>query len=258
MTQFMQQLIAYLARCTAIEAAIFSLVENIVIFLLAVGIGHLLMRTFDRRRVTPAPQQTERAEIVLVISTLIFNSLITFLGWWLWRIGIIEFRTDTGLRAFVVDTVVLLVVMDLAMYGLHRVAHWRFLFPLLHRTHHHYDRPHPLTLFVLNPAEALSFGLLWLVVITIYDASWIGMSIYLMVNVLFGMMGHLGVEPLPDRWKQIPLLRLLTTSTFHAQHHNDREHNFGFYTLVWDRLFGTLSPEYERGFGRMVVNESNK
>ena len=85
----MQQFIDYLANCSAAEAAIFSLVENIIIFLLAVGIGHLLMRIFSGRRVTPAPQRTERAEIVLVISTLIFNSLITFLGWWLWRIGII-------------------------------------------------------------------------------------------------------------------------------------------------------------------------
>jgi len=30
----------------------------------------------------------------------------------------------------------------------------------------------------------------------------------------------------------------------------DRFHNFGFYLLVWDRLFGTLSPDYLADFSQ--------
>jgi sterol desaturase/sphingolipid hydroxylase (fatty acid hydroxylase superfamily) len=233
------------------EAALLLLLENLVVFVLAIALGYVLLHIFSERRVTAAPGRTEPTEIVLTITTLLLNTLVTLVGWWLWREGVITFRSDTGIQAIVVDTIVLLVVMDLAMYALHRLAHWKLLYPLLHRTHHRYDRPHPLTLFVLNPAEAVSFGSLWLLVISVYDASWIGMSIYLALNVLFGTIGHLGVEPLPDRWKRIPILRLLSTSTFHAQHHHDKAYNFGFYTLLWDRLFGTLSPEYESRFGRM-------
>ena len=62
---------------------------------------------------------------------------------------------------------------------------------------------------------------------------------------------RIAVEPLPDSWLKIPILGLLTTSTFHAQHHQDIDHNFGFYTLIWDRLFGTISPEYYSHFGRV-------
>jgi lathosterol oxidase len=40
----------------------------------------------------------------------------------------------------------------------------------------------------------------------------------------------------------------LGTSTFDAQHHARRETNFGFYTLLWDRLFRTLDPQYETAF----------
>jgi lathosterol oxidase len=43
----------------------------------------------------------------------------------------------------------------------------------------------------------------------------------------------------------VPPLRLLGTSTFHAEHHEHRQFNFGFCTLIWDKLFGTLDPEYE-------------
>jgi sterol desaturase/sphingolipid hydroxylase (fatty acid hydroxylase superfamily) len=53
--------------------------------------------------------------------------------------------------------------------------------------------------------------------------------------------------------KRAPLVKYLSTSTFHAQHHQNLKYNFGFYTLVWDHLFGTLSPRYEEDFGRVPV-----
>jgi sterol desaturase/sphingolipid hydroxylase (fatty acid hydroxylase superfamily) len=145
---------------------------------------------------------------------------------------------------------VLLFVMDLAMYVSHRVAHHRWVYPLVHRTHHRYDRPRPIDLFVLNPVEVLGFGGLWLAVITLYSSSWLGMLVYLALNLLFGMAGHLGVEPLPASWARWPVLGQVGTSTFHAGHHRDDRGNFGFYTLIWDRLFGTLHPDYVEAFGR--------
>jgi sterol desaturase/sphingolipid hydroxylase (fatty acid hydroxylase superfamily) len=61
--------------------------------------------------------------------------------------------------------------------------------------------------------------------------------IYLSLNVLFGIVGHLGFEPLAaykSGW-----IRYLGTSDFHHAHHRDIHGNFGFYTSLWDRLFGT-------------------
>jgi sterol desaturase/sphingolipid hydroxylase (fatty acid hydroxylase superfamily) len=66
-------------------------------------------------------------------------------------------------------------------------------------------------------------------------------------------VGHLGVEPLPRAWIRWRVLRVLGTSTFHAGHHQDRDVNFGFYTLIWDRLFGTLDPSYGASFARAVA-----
>ncbi len=147
----------------------------------------------------------------------------------------------------------LVLLMDAAMYALHRAAHMSLLFPIMHRVHHRYERVRPLTLFLLSPIENLGFGMLWLGVIVFYQPSWLGMSIYLAINVAFGTIGHLGVEPLPDGWKRWPLVNYLATSTFHAQHHQALEHNYGFYTLIWDKLFGTLSPRYEKDFGRVAI-----
>lgn len=240
-------LIAFLQSVPLGWAVVVLFLQNLVVFGLALGCAHLLRRRYRDRRVTAPAPALGRLEIGLAALTILLNTAITFAGLLLWREGIITFTRPGVLRALL-DAALLFFVMDAAMYVLHRLGHLPLFYPLLHRTHHRFDRPRPLTLFVLNPAETLSFGVLWLAVVSLYDASWLGMAIYLVLNVVFGAVGHLGVEPLPGRWPRIPVLGALTGATFHGQHHGDLRYNYGFYTTLWDRLFGTLAPDYEARF----------
>lgn len=224
------------------------LAENVFILLLALGLGQWAVNRYEKYRVALPPRPLDRLEISVTLSNVLLNTVTTLVGLFLWRAGWIHFRTDVGIFAWL-DILVLLMIMDFAMYVLHRVAHHPWIFPLMHRLHHQYDRVRPLTLFILNPVENLAFGALWLTVIMIYPASWFGMSVYLVLNVLFGTIGHLGVEPFPRWWQTRPILRDIAGSTFHARHHQDVECNFGFYTLIWDRLFGTLRRDYADEFG---------
>ncbi len=223
------------------------LVENLAIIGLSLALGRWILARGARRIAAPPPPLSP-LEVALTASTLALNTAVTLGGWALWRADIIHFRAEWRPLWILLDVLVLAAVMDFAMYALHRLAHHPLLYPLLHRMHHRFDRPRPLTLFALNPAEAVAFGGLWLAVVAVYDATWAGMSVYLALNVLFGLVGHLGVEPLPARWVGLPVLGLLTTSTFHAGHHDGEHTNFGFYTLIWDRLFGTLAPDYADRF----------
>jgi sterol desaturase/sphingolipid hydroxylase (fatty acid hydroxylase superfamily) len=234
------------------EAAGWLAVENLLVFALALGFGHLLVLGFRRQPIGERPGPLQWQEVALSASCVGFNTVVTVAGWLLWRAGIITVRRDMGWRAWL-DVAVLLLLMDLAMYVFHRLAHLPGIYPIVHATHHRYDRPRPLDLFVLNPLEVLGFGGLWLVAISLYQSSWLGMVVYLTLNVIFGTVGHLGVEPLPHGWARWPVLRYLGTSTFHAGHHHDRQVNFGFYTLVWDRLFGTLDPAYADEFATSVI-----
>jgi len=227
--------------------AVLLLAENFLVFALALWFGGLLMRRYRDRAVCEAAAPIEPLEVALALTTVVINTAVTIVGLWLWRVGWVRFRPDVDLR-IVKDLVALTLAMDFLMYWLHRVAHTPLIYRILHRTHHRYDHPRPLTLFVLHPFETVSFGLLWLLVIMVYQASWVGMSLYLVLNVAFGAVGHLGVEPFPRSWIRIPLVSLIATSTFHSEHHADAGHNFGFYTLIWDRLFGTLAPRYEADF----------
>lgn len=226
------------------------LLENLAILALVVLLGGWVASRFDARRVSPAPDPLSPAEVVVALVNVLLNTAITLAGLWLWRAGVIQFRSGVGLHALA-DVLVLLLGMDLLMYLLHRVAHTRPLYHILHRFHHRYERTRPLTLFALNPLENLAFGALWLTFISVYEASWMGMSAYLFLNVLFGAVGHLGVEPLPKSWSRKPMLKYIAGASFHAQHHQGMGHNFGFYTLIWDRLLGTLRPDYERHYGRI-------
>jgi Delta7-sterol 5-desaturase len=210
-----------LVRATWPEAVGVLLLQNLVVFVLAVGGGELVSRAL---RVGPRPDPLEDTEWVVATGTVLLNTAVTVAGLWLYRQGWVRFRSDVGWRVLV-DVVVLLLVMDLAMYVLHRLVHQEPFYKWFHALHHRYENPRPLTLFVLSPQETLAFGGLWLVVIMVYPASWLGMSIYLALNVFFGVIGHTGIEWGP--------------SVFHLQHHEDRSRNFGFYTPLWDWLFRT-------------------
>lgn len=234
------------------QAVAWASAGNLVAFALALAAGEALVRVHQQHLIAEPPPPLTWAEVGYAASCVVLNTVITILGIYLWRVGIIEVRYSLG--PFVVaDVIFLFAAMDFAMYCFHRVAHHPWLYPIIHDTHHRYENPRPLTLFVLNPFETLGFGLLWLVVMVSYPASWLGVAIYLTGNLTFGLMGHLGVEPFPRTWLQTPILRYISTSTFHAEHHQDRFHNFGFYTLIWDRLFGTLSPDYREDFQRATV-----
>ncbi|RYX80256.1 fatty acid hydroxylase family protein [bacterium] len=238
----MKSIIHFLHDTPVWMLAIGFLLENLLIAGLTVLVGGGLVRIYSARRVTEVAPPLTSLEMRLASTTVLLNSLVTLGGLLLWREGLIQFRAEIG-WAMIVDFFVLVIVMDAAMYVLHRLAHIPLFFKMVHRTHHLYDNPRPLTLFVMNPIEALSFGLLWLALLCVYDATWLGMALYLAFNVAFGLIGHIGVEPFPDRWKDIPILKYISTSSFHAGHHQDGAHNFGFYTLIWDRMFGTLEPQ---------------
>ncbi len=230
------------------EATIWATLENLIIFGVCMIMGHLMVKRYGDFPITETPEPISRLEILFATSCVTLNTLVTVVGIIMWQNGIIHVDFGMNPLRMIFDTILLIFAMDLAMYVFHRIAHHPRLYPIIHRTHHRFENPRPLTLFVLNPFETLGFGTLWLLVITIYPANWASIIIYLTLNIVFGLVGHIGVEPMPDSWVDSPIVRYISTSTFHAEHHFDDEHNFGFYTLIWDRLFGTISPDYLQDF----------
>lgn len=170
--------------------------------------------------------------------TNVLNTVVTFAGFWLWKQGIITINTDIS-WAVLWHFVLLFFAMDLLMFVFHYFIHKTFLYKAVHQLHHEATDPKPIDLFILHPVETIAFGGMWVGLLTLYIFNIYAIIIYLVVNVVFGLAGHLGLEPLPARIREQPVIRYLGTSTFHHNHHKDVAYNFGFYTSIWDRLMGT-------------------
>ncbi len=233
----------YLKSLSSFEAAAVFLIANTVIFAGSVALCWLLGCLFNKQRIFDQWQPLRPVEALAAAGSVFFNAGISVIGWLLWKHGWITLKAGNP-AFFVIDCLAMLLAMDFGMYVLHRFVHHPRLFALFHRFHHRHETTNPISLFVLHPLEVAGFGALMILFLAIYPMSFWGLTAYLTLNVLWGTLGHSGVEPFPKKMLTIPGLRLLGTSTFHAEHHERPHFNFGFYTLIWDTLFGTLDPEY--------------
>ena len=224
--------------------ALLALVENAALVGVTALLGHWVLRLPGAHRVTAPPGPVSRLELGLVAGATVLNTAVTVAGWWLWRAGVVTLTLPLDWRALT-DLAVLVVVMDVLLYAGHAAAHVRWLFPYAHRLHHVFADARPITLFALHPVEVLGFGGAWLVVLAVHPFSVWALGAYTALNLLFGILGHLGVEPLPQRVRAGPVFRWVATPAMHAGHHATPRYNLGFYTTVWDRLFGTLDPHYD-------------
>ncbi|MES2568674.1 MAG: sterol desaturase family protein [Verrucomicrobiota bacterium] len=224
-----------------------SLAGNSAAALLSILGCWLIARLFRRHPIFEAPQPVTVSDLLYCAGSIGLNSVVAIIGWLLWKSGWIIVHHGSFLQGLA-DTLLLIFIMDFAMYCLHRVAHHPLLYRVIHGTHHVHESTNPVSLFVLNPFEVLGFGSLLIAVLMLLSFSEGAILLYLSFNMICGTIGHLGVEPLPIRLMRFPLLRYLGTSTFHGLHHADRGFNFGFYTTLWDRLFHTLHPGYDARF----------
>lgn len=226
-------------------AALLFLAENVLILLAGVGLGTAVLRLARAVRLLPEAGRAEPLQLWLAAGAVLLNTAVTLAGWKLWTLGVIRLDLDTTWR-IAVDLLLLLLIMDFASYVGHALAHLPRLYPLGHRLHHRFVDARPITLFALHPGEVIAFGALWLLVLAAAPFSVWALVGYTVVNLVFGVFGHLGVEPLPLRWRRSRFFAIVATPTMHTMHHLNPARNLGFYTTLWDRLFRTLDDDYDR------------
>ncbi|MEV4410833.1 sterol desaturase family protein [Catellatospora sp. NPDC049609] len=241
----MHELAAYVAGLPLWGAALLFLVENTLILAGGVALGNAVLRLPGVVRLLPDPGRASSLQRWLAACTVLLNTAVTLAGWKLWTLGVIRLDLDASWR-IALDLLVLVLVMDLASYAGHALAHLPRLYPLGHRLHHRFVDARPITLFALHPGEVVAFGVLWLLVLAVVPFSVWALLGYTVVNLVFGVFGHLGVEPLPEGWRRARIFAVVATPTMHTMHHLNPARNLGFYTTIWDRLFRTLDDDYDR------------
>ncbi|WP_300689407.1 sterol desaturase family protein [Chryseobacterium sp.] len=214
---------------------IFSFIINILLYLFSIGLYLFIDKTCRKNLLQEKNHPVSKSDFYLSLFTVACNSLVMMLGVFLWKNGWLEPGSNLSAGIIVFEVIALLLVMDFLMYFFHYAAHLPFVYRLLHGKHHEHVSTNYLSLFVLHPFETVGFGLMMLVVLMCYDFSVVAISVYLLINLIWGTIGHLNREFFPAQFDRF----FVGTTRFHNLHHLDETKNFGFYTSIWDRLFGT-------------------
>jgi sterol desaturase/sphingolipid hydroxylase (fatty acid hydroxylase superfamily) len=139
---------------------------------------------------------------------------------------------------------------DLWFYGVHRLLHTPWFFKHIHSVHHRSVDVNPFTAYSFHAVEAALLTA-WLVpVALLVPLPAVALGVVQGIGFANNLMAHLGYELLPAWWLRAPGLRWSNTATFHSLHHTRHRGNFGLFTRLWDRLFGTEINDYEEVFAR--------
>lgn len=219
-----------LSQYNLIFLSVFFLIENALLLLFSVLIAKTI--EFDNT-------QLNKSDRKWVITTLICNTLITLLGFELYCFNIIRIDFSLSIFSIFTDTFVLVILMDFCMFCFHYLVHQLKWFYPIHKLHHTHIETNVYSLFVLHPIETLGFGSIWLFLISIIEFNYISIIVYLLLNLLYGIFGHLKKDVFPEFWYTNYFTKWISTTKFHASHHKNESHNYGFYFTIWDKNFKT-------------------
>ncbi|WP_343632782.1 sterol desaturase family protein [Fluviicola sp.] len=237
----MNNLLEIVNQATFSQLVLLALLVNFGIYGCSLSLYALLTR-FSTSRPMGEKQAVLRSDILLSLLTVLCNTLVFILGVLLWKEGWITLSENQQGFRVLLEVLILTLIMDLLMYVFHRSVHLLRYFRKVHERHHEHESTNLLSLFVLHPIESIGFGLMMLGVILLVPFSAPGISLYLILNSLWGTIGHLNHSVLPASWLKLAKRSYLCTSEFHYLHHQSPGYNFGFYTSVWDVLFKTIHP----------------
>ena len=127
------------------------------------------------------------------------------------------------------------------------------LYKTFHFEHHKSLNPTPYTAYSFNWKESMVESAYFPIVIMIVPLHPIAITNFLVQAVMINVIGHLGYEIFPKFWAK---LKIFNTVTHHQMHHQTANYNFALYFTFWDRVFGTLHPNYEEVFD--VVTDTDR
>lgn len=221
-----------------IYVLIVGFIINLSIFFASI-ILYKTLSFLPKSKVFGEKQKITKEDIQLSLITVVSNTIVFVLGVYLWKFGIIKIDLSKTNFDLLVEVIILILAMDILMYFFHRFVHIIPFLNQIHARHHIHESTNSLSLFVLSPVESIGFGLMILAVIFIFPFSATSISIYLVINSIWGTIGHLNHSILPKKVLWFLEKTGVCTSEFHYDHHQFPGCNFGFYTSIWDKLFKT-------------------
>lgn len=167
-------------------------------------------------------------------------------GWGLFN------RIDLGV---VLETVLAILIFDLAIWAQHLVTH---KVPVLWRLHrvHHADRDIDVTTAIrFHPVEISLSMLLKIGLVYLLGPSALAIILFEIILNGTAMFNHANIR-LPLGLDRVLRLVLVTPDMHrihHSVHRHEHDSNYGFSLSIWDRLFGTYIAQPEAGHDDMTI-----
>lgn len=190
-----------------------------------------------------------------------FRHELLFGSIWLWsaavtatigalaaQAGWLKLYTDFdayGVGYFALCLVVMVVLYDAYFYTVHRALHWGPLWKYIHSVHHITTNPNPLTQFQLSPIEqmvTIAFMIGLGSILPLHPMAWV---VFSFLAIARSAIGHSNYEFFPKAMTDSRRFSWIAVGTHHNLHHRDYVFNYAVFLTVWDKLFGTLHPQYE-------------
>ena len=224
-------------------------------YLVFAGLGWLLgyvvfRRRWQSRRIVAEfpPAESMWREFRWSLLTLVVFGVVGAATLWLahhgytrmyWRVG------ERGTAWFFLSVGLVILLHDTYFYWTHRWMHQPRYFRWIHRVHHQSTNPSPWAAYSFAPAEAVIQAGIFPLAVFLIPLHPLAFGLFMMWQIFFNVLGHLGYELYPRRLMDGPLGRVLNTATHHALHHEKIRGNYGIYFNLWDRLMGTNQAGYE-------------
>ena len=152
----------------------------------------------------------------------------------------------------------LFLLHDTYFYWTHRLMHHQKLFKLFHLTHHKSTNPSPWSAYAFHPLEAIIESGIFVIFIFAFPVHQIHLVVFFLSMFVYNVYGHLGYELYPKRFQQTWLGKWINTSVAHNMHHHYFKGNYGLYFLFWDRIMGTVNPNYNAEFEKITSQKSQQ
>jgi Delta7-sterol 5-desaturase len=235
------------------------LLENARNYFLTAGIAFTIFYIILRKRIefkkiqSKFPQNKDyRREIFYsIISIIIFSFPPIFI---LFNDSIrpyTQYYTDISqhsLLYFFLAFVLMIFIHDAYFYWLHRLMHNKFLFKFVHLIHHKSTNPSPWAAYAFHPIEAILESGIFILLLFIMPLQDWHLIVFFICSLIYNVYGHLGFELYPKGFSKNWFGKWLNTSVNHNMHHQYFDGNYGLYFTFWDRLMGTIRPDYDEHY----------
>jgi len=122
------------------------------------------------------------------------------------------------------------------------------LFNIFHLVHHKSTNPSPFAAYAFHPLEAILEAGIFVVFLFTLPVHFYHLFFFFLFMIIYNVYGHLGWELYPKGFSKHWLGKWINTSVNHNLHHQYFKGNYGLYFLFWDRLMGTIRPDYDEKF----------